>query len=794
MLPPRLRALLALICVLAATLGNASAYVLHGYSWPAGPNVFMHLGLGGPPPNFSDGSSSWNDSATDALAIWNQHLNTIRLVAAGGITNSGGDGANSVFFSSTIYGESFGSNALAVTIQFSPQGNTFTETEVIFNSAKRWGSYRGPVQTQAGGPVFDFHRVALHEFGHVLGLDHPDEHGQPGQYALMNSHIGDLDSITEDDIAGARQLYGSGTGGGGGETLGKLLATLPVEAAQLTTDRRRPRVYATEPKTNSVVIIDSDSLAVIKRVPVGVNPFGLAVSANGSKLWVANRGSSTPAISAIDLDRLEPSPGFNAPVPAYDVEEGLDGRLYASAFLYSLIQIDTTTGAAQFPVSGFLDVPTGFLEMSPDRRTLFHATISNDTLSKCDVSTPTARLLQSRRVGGISEDLALTRDGSFVVVGGGSGNPGDPRFSSAKLQAADINVANGSFQIGSFPGPVVFSGDGAVFYHAATSPGRVSVFDAQTFASTGTITASETQSAYGPDASDIALDNTGRVLFFAATPSATAGELRVYATGRLDVQPLVAPRPKTLKNVSTRVRAQLGDNVAIGGFTIEGSGAKKVVVRAIGPSLPVGGPLADPVLTLHAADGQVITSNDNWKAHQLQLQSLQLPPSNEREAAIVATLQPGAYTAIVRGLNDTTGVALVEVFDVDPQSASRIKNLSTRGRVETGDNVMIGGFVIAGDQPTRVLIRAVGPSLALDGVAAVLEDPTLDLFDTSGTAFASNDDWVTDQEIATTGLPPRDGREAAIVRTLPPGAYTAIVRGKNGTSGVALVELYNLEP
>jgi hypothetical protein len=330
-----------------------------------------------------------------------------------------------------------------------------------------------------------------------------------------------------------------------------------------------------------------------------------------------------------------------------------------------------------------------------------------------------------------------------------------------------------------------------MLYHM--SGANVDVFDTNSLERITSVNLSPS-GAYLGFVRDIAVDDAGSLLFCACGTSGGSAELRVYSTGLVQPSPIGAARPKSLKNVSTRLRSHTGDNVAIGGFVIEGTGPKKVIIRAIGPSLPLAGLLADPVLSLYGSDGQLIVSNDNWSSHRAELLSLQLAPGNEREAAIIATLQPGSYTAILRGINDTTGVALVEVFDVDPNSASRIKNLSTRGRVETGDNVMIGGFVIAGDQPTRVMVRAIGPSMS--GVSGLLEDPTLDLFDASGTRFASNDNWQSDQaqEITDARLAPADGREAAIVRTLPPGAYTAIVRGKDGTSGVALVELYNLEP
>jgi hypothetical protein len=172
-----------------------------------------------------------------------------------------------------------------------------------------------------------------------------------------------------------------------------------------------------------------------------------------------------------------------------------------------------------------------------------------------------------------------------------------------------------------------------------------------------------------------------------------------------------------------------------------------------------------------------------------------LAPKDEHEAAIVVSLPPGAYTAVVRGApSGSVGVGLIEVYDVDPNH-SRLANISTRGVVESGDNVMIGGFIVGGDQPTKVIIRAIGPSLRNYGIAAALDDPLLELHDGNGSLLTENDDWRSLQEdaIKATGLAPSNDHESAIVATLQPGNYTAIVRGKDERTGVGLVEIYNLE-
>jgi hypothetical protein len=257
-------------------------------------------------------------------------------------------------------------------------------------------------------------------------------------------------------------------------------------------------------------------------------------------------------------------------------------------------------------------------------------------------------------------------------------------------------------------------------------------------------------------------------------------------------------RPQLL-NISTRADVQTGDSVAIGGFIITGNVAKKVIVRGLGPSLLSHGIrsfLANPTLELHDRTGAIIAQNDNWKdTQQAEIQATGLAPTNNLESAIVATLAPGDYTAILRGKNGTTGIGLVEIYDLAPNSNSRLANISTRGFVQTGNNVLIAGFILGnGTASEKVIIRAIGPSLAGKGVANVLADPTLALHDSNGTLLMFDDNWKVfrQAEIQATGLAPTNDLESAIVATLAPGNYTAIVAGKNGSIGVALAEVYDL--
>ncbi|MGH8093685.1 MAG: beta strand repeat-containing protein [Chthoniobacterales bacterium] len=265
------------------------------------------------------------------------------------------------------------------------------------------------------------------------------------------------------------------------------------------------------------------------------------------------------------------------------------------------------------------------------------------------------------------------------------------------------------------------------------------------------------------------------------------------------VNPAVAgPTAAASRNISTRALVQTGDNVVIGGFIVTGpaGSTKKVIIRGIGPSLTaagVSGALGDPYLQLFSGSA-LLASNDNWKENEAAVEASGVAPTNDLESAIVATLAPGSYTAVLSGTNGTTGVGLVEVYDLAPTSAALLANISTRCSVQEGDNVLIGGFILQGTEPSNVLIRAIGPSLTAAGVTGALQDPVLELHDANG-AVIMNDDWINTQEaeITATGVPPSDPRESAILATLSPGAYTAIVTGKNGGTGVGLVEVYNIQ-
>jgi hypothetical protein len=272
---------------------------------------------------------------------------------------------------------------------------------------------------------------------------------------------------------------------------------------------------------------------------------------------------------------------------------------------------------------------------------------------------------------------------------------------------------------------------------------------------------------------------------------------------RAAVSPSPTPASQTL-NLSTRMRVQTGENVGIGGFIITGTAPKHLLLRAIGPSLvPFGisNVLADPVMELHGPGAFVTITNDNWQDDPAQVPAIQatgIAPANDLESAIDATLAPGAYTAIVRGNNATSGVALVEVYDLDQSAPSKLGNISTRAFVNTDNDIVIAGFIL-GHNPgdDTVMIRGIGPSIVCEGgCLSLLQDPTLELRDTNGELLVANNDWQDDPgqaaQLTAAGLAPSNNLEAAIAATLPPGLYTALLGGLNSGTGLGLVEVYDL--
>ena len=267
--------------------------------------------------------------------------------------------------------------------------------------------------------------------------------------------------------------------------------------------------------------------------------------------------------------------------------------------------------------------------------------------------------------------------------------------------------------------------------------------------------------------------------------------------------PIATPNPASNAiNLSTRVRVQSGENVGIGGFIITGTAPKHVLIRAIGPSLTgfgVPDALANPALELHGPGEFLTMANDNWKdTQEVAIQATGIAPSHDLESAIDATLNPGAYTAVAKGSNNTAGVALIEVYDLSQAVPAKLANISTRAFVSSGDDIVIAGFIL-GNSPQasadRIVVRGIGPSLAAFGVSAALANPTLELRDNNGALLFANNDWQDNPaqaaELTAAGLAPTNNLESGIAATLPPGSYTALLAGVNNGTGIGVVEVYD---
>jgi YVTN family beta-propeller protein len=585
--------------------------------------------------------------------------------------------------------------------------------------------------------------------------------------------------------------------------LGDVVAEYSFPASAFVMHPTRPQMYATIPSQNSIAIINTNTLAVERTVFVGSRPANLAFSPDGSKAYIANSASNFVVVFNTHTQTVVNS--FLLPEQPQDVVVGTQNRLFVLG-QQSIFQIDATTGASAGPnVGEWYIVYGGALEISPDRNALYYCDygLSPAKMYKFNVSTPNATLLwQSPHGphGSNGQDLTLSHNGNFICFATGSGQNS---YQIAKFRTSDM-ASVGSFDTGPYPRQVAFSQDDRVVYAVHTA-NEINVFNANTFLSLGTIVGSG-------QATELTVDSTNKYLFAGYTDAFGGFRgTRVYD---------LTPTPTSqLGNISTRAFVQTGDNVMIGGFIVQGIQPKRVIIRAIGPDLSrfgVPDVLVDPTLELYDGTGGLIASNDNWPrtiiggiitSNQVRdIQSSGHAPRDGRESAIIADLPPGNYTAIVRGVNDTIGVALAEVYDLNADANSILGNLSTRSFVQTDDKVMIGGFIVEGPQPKRVILRAIGPELGGPpyNIPNAMANPTLELHNATGALIASNDNWprtiiggiITSnqvREIQSSGHAPRDGRESAIIAELPPGNYTTIVRGVSNTTGVALVEVYDLE-
>jgi hypothetical protein len=561
------------------------------------------------------------------------------------------------------------------------------------------------------------------------------------------------------------------------------VATLPFGTGQIVLDQYRNRLYVAD--WAHVWAVDAKTQQIVGSVPIAWRPDDMCISVDGAKLWVVQAG-----LRAIDLDTFTLGPEIAGTERLRQVTRGSGDWLYGIDYLEGVVQVNYQTGAMK-PVA----VSASDIDSTADGKQLI-ALQGNSVFNRLDVTGIDPVAIGSFQFGSYLGSASLSRDTNLLFsssnVSRGAGvtkiySTSNP--SGIPLELKWRNRYNA--------GPVSTTSDNLIgVQYAATAVAQplsqIIVFDLRSGIAIDSITLPAGVTADG----DLVIDPTDSYIF--ATASAWKTPYRrtlVYPLHR----PVAAiiPAPHTLANLSTRAFVSNGDEAAIGGFIVQGDKAKTVVLRATGPWLALSGlkgAMADPTLDLYRSDGTLVESNDNWNSHRDAILATGVQPQDEHEPAIVVSLPPDSYTAVVSSADGRPGVALVELYDLEPTS-SRVANISTRANVGAGDNVMIGGFIIGGDQLTKVIVRAIGPSLGSAGVSGALADPVLELHNLNGSLLAQNDNWQTDQaqEITASGVAPTDGRESAIVQTLQPGGYTAIVRGANGTSGVGLVEVYNLE-
>ena len=927
--------------ILETSLNSALGYSLLGGAWPADATVTIQLELGSTNVTLLDGLGTWNNSAADALAIWDQYLDFVQFAPVFESTAPEGspDGYNSVFFSNTIFGEGFGQDALAVTVWWNDAQNPSlrTEADVIFNTAQKFNSYRGSLL----GDTYDFHRIALHEFGHVLGLGHV--YNDPPSQALMEPVITNLDHLAADDIAGAVFLYGyritsyldaqgvvvgddfsyyvtannsptsfSATGLPPGlqieSATGKIsgvctlagtyqvsvtahgfprdvsgIVTMIFAPAAITSDTgvgpvdvgtpisyaisasNDPTsfestglppgltlntstgiisgiptisgfyypsvvahgssydaagvvIFAIMPKYKEVAglvmvngpvqrmipdplrsrlyiltyfdvaVVDTSNLSVIRNIPLVGFGRDCTLSADGAVLWVTS-GDYNGVVNGFNLADFSPLPAIpDGPFVADSIRSGINHQLYLIN-TGGLFQLNTITGSTREVKARANNNLAWLIDVSPDQRNLYlvYQDQHPGMIAHYDISGPEPVLVEERAESGYVGPAIVSSDGKQIVYNNFETTP-QAKWGLLALSTSELGGSPQVLETPSTNNIWALSHDSTLAY--VFPPYPLTIVPLYYFDFVNTTSGLPFERWTMPTIPDhLSDDGSGTYLFMANSTYISAYSLHS------DMAPPPDAGPQTLLNVSTRAIVGTDDQQLIAGFIITGTATKQIALRSIGPSLPLLNPISDPLIQIYDSGGALVGSNDNWNTQRDQLVAAGLGPWDEHEAGLIISLAPGAYTAVVGNVAGARGVGLVELYDLSSDGPSQLANLSTRGKVGIGDEVLIGGFIVGGTIPTKVIARAIGPSLFDQGVSGFLFNPVLELHGGNGELISQNDDWRSTQqaEIIATGIPPTDDRESAILATLQPGNYTAIVSGQNNTTGVALVEVYNLD-
>lgn len=845
-MPVRLLAFVLLCSALFAP--RLAAFSLTGTRW-TGASATLHLQLGANATPLADGSASWGASAEDALSLWNVQLANFRfnVVRDSTAAKAQGNRVNNVHFANTIYGEAWGGSVLAVTLTYAI-GSSNTETDVVFNNQLAWDSYRGPQRRNtAGQSVYDFHRVALHEFGHALGLDHPDENGQTVS-ALMNSRISSLDSLTSDDIAGGQSLYGATT-----------TPTTPSVSAPVITSHPTSRTIAAGQSTTFAVIATSSvtpgyqwfkNSAAIAGATASSYTIGAATSSDAGTYTVtvsnsAGAVTSSPATLTVTVPTTPTTP-TTPPPPTPTAPSVSAPQILASPSSQSITQGQSATftvtagGTAPLAyqwrkdntaISGATSATYTIAIAQPGDAGAYSAIVSNSAGSAVSAAaTLTINIPPAFSVSPRGQTLAI--GSSFTLTAQATGTPA-PHFQWFKNGSSLPGATTATFSIAA----AQLADAGSYHVTASNVAGTVTSAAATIALSTPPVIANtpapQTVTA-GQRVQFIVTTSTPAVTYqwlrnSVAIPGATAATYTIDSAAPADAAEysvrltnsfgsVTSPaatltvRFSRLVNLSTRGFVPPGGSLTPG-FFIKSSAPKPLLIRAVGPTLAtfgVGTALGEATLDVIAQSSTaVVASNSDWGGTSTlsnAFASVGAFPlaADSKDAALQTDLASAGYSVrIAPRESGQSGITLAEIYDADSTASSgRLVNLSTLGFVGTGENVLTAGFVISGNTAKRVLIRAIGPGLAPFGVSDVLANPQLGLVPLGGNEpLATNDDWpnVADLRNAFTNAGAfqlADGsKDAALVVTLEPGAYTVIVSSVDGRStGQALVEIYDLDP
>ncbi len=613
---------------------------------------------------------------------------------------------------------------------------------------------------------------------------------------------------TNAGVATAPTYTANGTAGGPYNVVASIGAGLPTANFALTNLRGDQTISVGTHAPTTAVYNTTFTVAATSDSGLAVTYSSSGVCTNNGSTFTMTSGTGT---CTVKYDQAGDS-NYNA---AAQVTESVTAQKAAQTITFNALSnktygdpdftvsaISSSGLAVSFSASGNCTVSGNTVHITGAGSGTITASQSGD--SNYNAASPVARsfnIAQASTATSVSSSPNPSNSGQSVTFTAtvtptsGSGPTGTVTFKdgSTTLGTGTLNgsgvatFATSSLSAGTHPITATYGGDGNFNTSSGTlSGGQVVSAPTPTPTPSPTATATATPTA-APTATPTATPTAAPT----ATPTPT---------------PTPSPTPAQVLNISTRLRVDIGDKVMIGGLIITGNTSKAVVLRGMGPSLvgaglPGATVLNDPVLELHAADGSLITSNDNWKdsPQRSQIEGTVFQPTDDREAVIVATLQAGSnYTAILTGKDQTTGIGLVEVYDNNQAVDSQLANISTRGFVQGADNVMIGGFILGGNPANATIaVRGIGPSLAALGLNNVLSDPTLELRNENGVILVSNDNWTDDPvaagKLTANGLALSDPKESGIFTSLPPGQFTAILAGKNGGVGIGLVEIYNVK-